>query len=179
VQPIDLIFLSGADIEQLALPDEEILAAVDGAPRAQEWNVRLLDRIFDFEKIRVHSRRRVSRESFARRLEEDLGKPVRAAESWEECLRGADIMVEASRLERPEPLLETRPLPATTATLIRQRSLYRQPELHYSPGQRCESPWPSSTAGSATSSRTRGARGSRSPRRRLPAPTSSSFPSCT
>jgi alanine dehydrogenase len=64
--------------------------------------------IFDFEEIRVHSRRRESREQFAQRLEGDLGKPVRVSESWEDCLRGADVMVEASRLERPEPHLETR-----------------------------------------------------------------------
>ncbi len=37
----------------------------------------------------------------------ELGKPVAAAEGWEECLRGADVMVEASRLERPEPHLRT------------------------------------------------------------------------
>ena len=45
--------------------------------------------------------------ALVRRLEQDLGKPVRATESWEECLRGADVMVEASRLERPEPHLLT------------------------------------------------------------------------
>jgi ornithine cyclodeaminase len=45
--------------------------------------------------------------AFAARLAKDLGKSVVAAESWEECLRGADVMVEASRLERPEPLLLT------------------------------------------------------------------------
>src|SRR5207253_10999820 len=56
----------------------------------------------------VHSRRRESRAEFARRLEQDLGKPVRTTDSWEECLRGADVMVEASRLERPEPHLLTR-----------------------------------------------------------------------
>jgi ornithine cyclodeaminase len=32
---------------------------------------------------------------------------VRAVDSWEECLRGADVMVEASRLTQPEPLLST------------------------------------------------------------------------
>jgi alanine dehydrogenase len=203
VQPRELTFLSGADVERLALSDDEILAAVEGGLRAQGsggarmeprvhlepdpavrghfnvlrgylaplqlagvkvvgdyldnhelglpselgllalfdartgapvavieasaltamrtgaltaigargtayWNVRLLDRLFDFAEIRVHSLRRESRESFARLLEADLGKPVRVTESWEDCLLGADIMVEASRLERPEPKLETR-----------------------------------------------------------------------
>jgi len=79
-----------------------------GARGTAYWNVRLLDGLFDFDEIRVHSRRPESREQFARRLEADLGKPVRVTESWEDCLRGADVMVEASRLERPEPHLETR-----------------------------------------------------------------------
>jgi alanine dehydrogenase len=78
-----------------------------GARGSAYWNVRLLDRLFDFEEIRVHSRRPESRDGFARRLEADLGKPVRATASWAECLRGADVMVEASRLERPEPHLLT------------------------------------------------------------------------
>ncbi len=69
--------------------------------------MRLLASLFDFDEIRVHSRRPESRDQFARRLEEDLGRPVRATESWEGCLRGADVMVEASRLERPEPHLLT------------------------------------------------------------------------
>jgi alanine dehydrogenase len=87
--------------------DSRVLGHV-GARGTAYWNVRLLDRLFDFAEIRVHSLRRESRESFARLLEADLGKPVRVTESWEDCLLGADIMVEASRLERPEPKLETR-----------------------------------------------------------------------
>jgi ornithine cyclodeaminase len=90
----------------LARRDSRVLGHV-GSRGSAYWNVRLLDRLFDFDEIRVHSRRRESRESFARRLEEDLGKPVRVTESWEQCLRGADVMVEASRLERPEPHLLT------------------------------------------------------------------------
>ena len=39
-----------------------------GARGTAYWNVRLLDRLFDFDEIRVHSRRPESREGFARRL---------------------------------------------------------------------------------------------------------------
>jgi ornithine cyclodeaminase/alanine dehydrogenase-like protein (mu-crystallin family) len=91
----------------LARRDARVLGHV-GARGTAYWNVRLLDRIFDFDEIRVHSRRRESREEFAQRFEADLGKSIRVTESWEDCLRGADVMVEASRLERPEPHLETR-----------------------------------------------------------------------
>ncbi|HLW26067.1 MAG TPA: ornithine cyclodeaminase family protein [Steroidobacteraceae bacterium] len=78
-----------------------------GARGTAYWNVRLLDALFHFEEIRVHSRRVESREAFARRLETELGKRVRAVDSWEACVRGADIVVEASRLPAPEPLLQT------------------------------------------------------------------------
>ena len=32
---------------------------------------------------------------------------MRAVDGWEECVRGADVVVEASRLSEPEPLLRT------------------------------------------------------------------------
>ena len=37
----------------------------------------------------------------------DLGKPIVATEDWESCVEGADIVVEASRLPSPQPLLST------------------------------------------------------------------------
>lgn len=78
-----------------------------GARGTAYWNVRLLDSIYDFEEIRVHSRRKESRDPFAARLSEDLGKPVVATEDWEACLDQADILVEASRLPEPKPLFRT------------------------------------------------------------------------
>jgi len=78
-----------------------------GARGTAYWNVRLLDRLFDFDEIRVHSRRAESREPFAARLSEDLGKPVIATEDWRSCIEGADVLVEASRLSKPTPLLKT------------------------------------------------------------------------
>ena len=78
-----------------------------GARGSAYWNVRLLDRLFDFEEIRVHSRRPESRTAFGARLEADLGKPVKVVDDWESCVRGADVVVEASRLAAPEPLLRT------------------------------------------------------------------------
>jgi ornithine cyclodeaminase len=78
-----------------------------GARGTAYWNVRLLDHLFDFEEIRVHSRREESRVSFAEKLSKELDKPVAAVDSWEACVRGADIVVEASRLKEPAPLLRT------------------------------------------------------------------------
>ena len=78
-----------------------------GARGTAYWNVRLLDHFFDFDEIRVHSRRPESRDSFAAKMSTDLGKPVKVTDDWESCVRDADIVVEASRLSQPTPLLKT------------------------------------------------------------------------
>jgi ornithine cyclodeaminase len=78
-----------------------------GARGTAYWNVRLLDHLFDFEEIRVHSLRPESRDAFGSRLEKDLGKPVKVVDNWEACLKDADILVEASRLPEPKPLFKT------------------------------------------------------------------------
>lgn len=98
--------LTALGAKYLARADSKVLGHI-GARGTAYWNVRLLDHLFDFAEIRVHSRRPESREAFARRLTRDLGKAVRAVETWQACLKGADIQVEASRLETPEPLFKT------------------------------------------------------------------------
>ena len=93
--------------KHLARRDAKILGHV-GTRGTAYWNVRLLHTIFAFDEIRVHSLRPESRESFARRLSDDLGTRVVATSDWESCIHGADIVVEASRLSAPEPLLKTK-----------------------------------------------------------------------
>lgn len=78
-----------------------------GARGTAYWNVRLLDHLFDFDEIRVHSLRPESRRAFGERLSRDLGKNVQVMDDWESTVRGADIVVEASRLPKPEPMLRT------------------------------------------------------------------------
>ncbi len=92
--------------KHLARRGSKVLGHV-GARGTAYWNVRLLDRLFDFDEIRVHSRRPESRNAFAGRLSQDLGKPVVAVQDWRSCVADADIVVEASRLDAPEPLLKT------------------------------------------------------------------------
>jgi alanine dehydrogenase len=90
----------------LARKNSKVLGHI-GARGTAYWNVRLLDRLFNFDEIRVHSRRPESRTSFAARLSRDLNKRVVATEDWQSCVEGADIVVEASRLVEPTPLLKT------------------------------------------------------------------------
>jgi alanine dehydrogenase len=70
-------------------------------------NVTMLDHLFDFEEIRVTSARPESRDAFGSALEQSLGKPVRVVGTWQEVVEGADIVVEATRLAEPTPLLRT------------------------------------------------------------------------
>jgi alanine dehydrogenase len=90
----------------LARPGSRVLGHV-GARGTAYWNVRLLAGLFELDEIRVHSRRRESRQAFAAQLTRDLGREVVAVDSWERCVRGADIVVEATRLAEPRPLLRT------------------------------------------------------------------------
>jgi len=93
--------------EHLARADSRSLGHV-GARATSYWNVRLLCEVLpSLEEIRVHSLRPESREAFARRLSADLDRDIRAVASWEECVRGADVVVEATRLTEPAPLLRT------------------------------------------------------------------------
>lgn len=92
--------------KHLARRQSKVLGHI-GARGTSYWNVRLLDSLYDFDEIRVHSRRPESRQAFGERLSRDLGKPVRVVDDWESCVRGADIVVEASRLPQPTPLLKT------------------------------------------------------------------------
>ncbi|WP_256138607.1 ornithine cyclodeaminase family protein [Komagataeibacter swingsii] len=98
--------ISALGAKYLAPSNPRILCHI-GARGTAYWNVRLMDRLFDFEEIRVHSRRPESRQSFAARLEQDLGKKITVTDDWESAVVGADIVVEASRLNQPTPLLKT------------------------------------------------------------------------
>ena len=92
--------------KHLARPGSKILAHI-GARGTAYWNVRLLHHLFGFQEIRVHSRRPESRDAFAERLRHDLGANIVVTEDWRSCVQGAHIVVEASRLNEPAPMLKT------------------------------------------------------------------------
>jgi alanine dehydrogenase len=93
--------------EALARRDARVLGHI-GARGTAYWNVRLCRAVLpELREVRVHSRRPESREAFAEQLRRDLDVEVIVCEDWESCVRGADVVVEASRLSEPEPLLRT------------------------------------------------------------------------
>jgi ornithine cyclodeaminase len=92
--------------KHLARKGSKVLGHI-GARGTAYWNVRLLDHLFDFDEIRVHSRRPESRDAFGAKLAADLGKKIIVTDNWRDCVEGADIVVEASRLDAPQPMLKT------------------------------------------------------------------------
>lgn len=91
---------------ELGRPSSRVLAHL-GARGTAFSNVTMLDRYFGFDEIRVTSKRAESREAFGAELTRALGKPVVVTDTIEAAVSGADIVVEATRLEHPEPLLRT------------------------------------------------------------------------
>jgi ornithine cyclodeaminase len=98
--------MTAVGAKYLARPDARVLGHV-GARGTALWNVVLLDELFDLDEIRVTSRRPESREAFAQQLAGLISTPVRVTATSDEAFDGADILVEASRLTQPQPLLRT------------------------------------------------------------------------
>lgn len=80
-------------------------------------NLRLLASQFRLTEVRICSRRAESRERLARRVEAELGLAARAVATAAEAAAGADIVVEATRLAAPAPLLHERDI-ASGALLV-------------------------------------------------------------
>jgi ornithine cyclodeaminase len=91
----------------LADPKSRVLGHI-GARGTAWYNVPLLDKIFNFEEIRITSKRPGSRERFADEMSRRLGKPVVVKETTEAAVRDADIIIDASRLVEHEVLVYDR-----------------------------------------------------------------------
>jgi alanine dehydrogenase len=98
--------MTAVGARHLARRDSRVLGHV-GARGTAFWNVVLLDELFNLDEIRVTSRRPESRVAFARELAAVTATRIRVTASAEETFDGADILVEASRLTVPAPLLRT------------------------------------------------------------------------
>ncbi|MEM7129245.1 MAG: ornithine cyclodeaminase family protein [Chloroflexota bacterium] len=83
--------------KHLAKKESKVLGHI-GARGTAWYNVPMLDSLFDFEEIRVTSRRPESRERFADAISKQLGKKIIVTETTDEAVRDADIIIDASRL---------------------------------------------------------------------------------
>ncbi|MBL10731.1 MAG: ornithine cyclodeaminase [Acidiferrobacteraceae bacterium] len=91
----------------LARKDSKVLGHI-GARGTSWYNVRFLNKIFDFEEIRVTSRRPESSERFADILSKELKKKITVTQTTRDCVRDADIIIDASRLTHHQILVEDR-----------------------------------------------------------------------
>jgi len=98
--------MTAVGAKHLARRDARILGHA-GARGTAFSNVTMLDELFDLEEIRVTSRRPESREAFAEQLRAEITTPVRVVDTVAEAFDDADILVEATRLTEPAPLLRT------------------------------------------------------------------------
>ena len=76
-----------------------------GARGTAFQNLKLLANHFPLEEIRISSRRPESRERLAARVRAELGIACRAVDDIPAACRDADIIVEATRLEKPTVLI--------------------------------------------------------------------------
>src|SRR5919112_266269 len=98
--------MTAVGAKHLARQDARILGHA-GARGTAFSNVTMLDAMSDLEETRVTSKRPESGEAFGERLRAVTDTAVRVVDSVEEAFDGADILVEATRLTEPAPLLRT------------------------------------------------------------------------
>lgn len=96
--------MSAVGAKYLARKGSKVLGHA-GARGTAFANVTMLDSLFDLDEIRVTSRRSESREAFGEQLRAATSTKVVVTDTADECFAGADIIVEATRLTEPAPLL--------------------------------------------------------------------------
>jgi ornithine cyclodeaminase len=97
--------VTGLGARHLARQDSGIVGHV-GARGTAFGNLAALVSQFELKEIRIASNRKETREKLAREVEESLHIRTLPVDSIEAACRDADIVVEATRLERPQVLIE-------------------------------------------------------------------------
>jgi ornithine cyclodeaminase len=97
--------VTGIGAARLARADARVLAHI-GARGTAFANVQAIAAVRELAEVRIASRRPETRENLARRIESELGIAAAPTASVAAAVEGADIVVEATRLERPETLIE-------------------------------------------------------------------------
>lgn len=96
--------VTGAGARHLAPANSKIVGHI-GARGTAFANIAALAGIFDVEEVRINSKRPETREALARKVQEELGIKARPVADPEETVRDADIVIEATRLEKPTVLI--------------------------------------------------------------------------
>jgi len=96
--------VTGIGARHLARPDSRVVAHI-GARGTAFSNLTALAELFDLAEIRIASKRPETGERLAEQVGARLGLSARAAPDVRTACDDADIVVEATRLERPEILI--------------------------------------------------------------------------
>jgi ornithine cyclodeaminase len=96
--------VTGVGARHLARADARVVGHI-GARGSAFANIAAIAANFDLAEVRVASARPETREALAARVEAELGITARPVESPAEAAEGADIVVEATRLEAPQVLV--------------------------------------------------------------------------
>lgn len=96
--------VTGIGAKHLARQDSKIVGHI-GARGTAFSNIAALNALFDIEEVRVNSKRPETREALVAEITEKLGLKAIAVDDAESAVRGADIVIEATRLEKPELLI--------------------------------------------------------------------------
>ena len=96
--------MTGVGARHLARAGATIVGHI-GARGSAFANIAAIAANFDLAEVRIASARPETREALAARVEAELGVPAKPVESPAEAAEGADIVVEATRLEEPQVLV--------------------------------------------------------------------------
>lgn len=99
--------VTGIGAMHLSRRDSRILAHI-GARGTALSNIKAIAAVRPIGEVRISSRRVETREELARQVEAELDLEARPVSSVAEAVDDADIVVEATRLERPAVLIEDR-----------------------------------------------------------------------
>lgn len=97
--------VTGIGARHLARRDSKVVGHL-GARGTAFSNIESLMQDFDMKEVRITSKRPETREKLAEEVRARLSLNAVACDSAEETVRDADIVVEATRLEKPEVLID-------------------------------------------------------------------------
>lgn len=92
--------MSGLATRYMARPESERVGII-GTGKEARTQVEALSRVRPIRQVRAYSRSPENRHNFAVEMTEKLGLPVEPAESGEECVKDADIVVTATGANEP------------------------------------------------------------------------------
>jgi len=97
--------VTGIGAKYLAPESPRIVGHI-GARGTAFSNIESLCETFDIEEVRINSKRPETREKLAKEIRSKLSVNALAVDTAEAAVRGADIVVEATRLEKPMILIK-------------------------------------------------------------------------